>query len=163
MVNGQLLIRSLIINHSPLTITKMEEDFWQLLGGETLYFIKQDFTTIPDLEFEGRNLKKILIVYQNEWSNADKELIIKILAAVKLNLADVVLLQMDKQKTGDLESYIEFFEAQFVLAFGLRNSDLYQIEKEQNLTYLYADSVPDLAKDNIKKRDLWQALKQLFS
>ena len=140
----------------------MDDDFWQLLGDETLYFIKQDFNTVPDLEFEGGNLKKVLIVYQNEWSSTDKELIIKILAAVKLTLNDVVLLQMNKQKTGNLESYIEFFESKFVLAFGLRETNLYQIEKEQNLSYLYADSVPDLAKNNLKKRDLWQSLKKMF-
>ena len=141
---------------------KMDDDFWQLLGSETLYFIKEDFTTVPDLEFEGDNLKKMLVVYQNEWSVADKELIIKILAAVKLTLGDVVLLQMDKQKTGDLESYIEFFESKFVLAFGLRTSNLYQIQEEENQTYLYADSVPVLSQDNTKKRDLWQALKKIF-
>lgn len=140
----------------------MDDDFWQLLGGETLYFIKQDFSTTPELEFEGGNLKKVLIVYQNEWSSSDKDLVIKILAAVKLSLEDVILLQIDKQTTGNLESYTEFFEAKYILAFGLRNSNLYQIEKEQNLSYLYADSVPDLAKDNLKKRELWQALKMIF-
>ena len=140
----------------------MEDDFWNLLGGETLYFIKKDFTEIPEFEFEGENLKKVLIVYQNEWSTADKDLIIKILAAVKLTLNDVVLVQRDKQKTGDLESYIDFFESKFVLAFGLRESNLYQVEKTQNLTYLYADSVPILAQDTNKKRDLWQALKKIF-
>jgi hypothetical protein len=140
----------------------MDDDFWQLLGGETLYFIKEDFTTVPDLEFEGENLKKVLIVYNNKWSVTDKELIIKILAAVKLTLNDVVLLQMDKQKTGNLESYIEFFESKFVLAFGLRESNLYQIVKEESQTFLYADSVPILSQDNTKKRDLWQALKKMF-
>ena len=140
----------------------MDDDFWQLLGKETLYFIKEDFTTVPELEFEGGNLKKVLVVYQSEWSVADKELIVKILAAVKLTLNDVVLLQMDKQKTGNLESYIEFFESKFVLAFGLKASNLYQIEKEENQAFLYADSVPVLSQDNTKKRDLWQALKKMF-
>ena len=123
----------------------------------------------------GANKKNILIVI-NESETAflndqDLALLVGILSACKLSLADIALLNFDKNKHVGYEEMTTQFEPNLILLFGIGPENLsfplifpkYQLQRYNHRTYLCAASFKVLATDLEQKRTLWACLQKYFS
>lgn len=105
---------------------------------------------------------KVLIILSKNWnevSDEDQSLLIKILGAIKLNLASV---QIVMQKKFDIDALKAYAPVQ-ILTFGsVSNSEgaLYQLISLKGVTVLHADAIHEL--NETKKKILWSALRQMF-
>lgn len=104
-----------------------------------------------------------LILVNQPWetiSDPDKTLLSKILGSVKVSVDQVTILQVDKTSLAALHQYNPLR----VIAFGSAVSDseaLYHCQKYGNTTLITSDSLSAL--DDVKKKNLWAALKQMFA
>ena len=105
---------------------------------------------------------KVLIILSKNWnevSDEDQSLLIKILGAIKLNLASV---QIVTQKKFDVDA-LKAYSAVQILTFGsVSNSEgpLYQLISLKGVSMLHADALHEL--NEAKKKILWSTLKQMF-
>ncbi|MBI3884041.1 MAG: hypothetical protein HY305_07525 [Sphingobacteriales bacterium] len=123
----------------------------------------------------GNNKQKILILIKNDEALylPDDELtfLTGILAACKLTLEDVAILNTHKNKNISFVSITKELQAQKVLLFGVTATDiqlpvefpLYSIESYNEQAYLAAPELSIVQNDKIEKTRLWLSLKQLFS
>jgi hypothetical protein len=118
---------------------------------ETLY--QEDLYQIPP---------KFLILLPKPWdqvSETEASQLSKILAAVKLNLASVQVLTKEDVT---LESLMPF-SPQRIISFGVPFEPAikpYENTERNGTKIIYADSLDSL--DDIKKRNLWLAMKAMF-
>ena len=105
---------------------------------------------------------KLLIVINKPWSEVSGEeniLLEKILKALKLSLASAQILTRSEFLIEDFR----VFAPSFIIAFGskLTNSErMYEGIQIDGTTLVAADALDKL--DEVKKRNLWLTLKQLF-
>jgi hypothetical protein len=150
----------------------------QLLAGlysQTL--IETDAVSVsrPTIKSLGGNKKNILLVVfeENQPALPDQSLqfLITILKACRLTLADVAIVATGDKKDLDYKTYTSHFESREVLLFNLAPVDFglpfhfpeFQIQRFDNRTYLSAPALPVIEKDVETKKQLWMALKNLFS
>lgn len=127
------------------------------------------------LPFLGNNQKRISILVNdgNALYLSDDLLnfLSGILAACKLSMADVALVNAAKNKTVDYAFLQEQLNAETVLLFGVSAQQMqlplqfpfYQLQKFNNQVYLTAPELEKLQEDKAEKMKLWNCLKQLFS
>lgn len=127
------------------------------------------------LPFLGNNQKRICIVVNDEnalyLSDDLLNFLLGILAACKLSMADVALVNAAKNKTIDYAFLQEQLNAETVLMFGVTALQMqlpmqfpfYQIQQFNNQAYLTAPELQKLQEDKAEKMKLWNSLKQLFS
>lgn len=125
-----------------------------------------------ELKYEGKNLKKILVLISNAETNflheSEKIFLGKILHAVQLNFEDIAI--VNTAKINDLHK-INHFDCRYMISFGVVNDHLtinnitpfYKIINQEGVTFLLSDPLKTIEKDQDKKRKLWNSLKQLFS
>jgi DNA polymerase III psi subunit len=155
----------------------------QLLAGEEVYTIappapkggaseSDNYVLTPPLGVGGllfRPKHKVVILVQ-ELNPADLELLEKILGAVQLNLQNVEVIEMSKNKGLNLE---HIFTQKFVnqlISFGVMMSEVnlmlrltpYQILETKGVKFISGVSLTDLQNDVPKKKLLWTALKEMF-
>jgi len=105
---------------------------------------------------------RTVIISSKNWtevSDEERTVLSKMLAAVKLNLASVQILHLQKFSLQDLQA----FSPARVLVFGAtiqEVSQLYTNTLVDNVPVIVADSIDKL--DDAKKKSLWLALKQMF-
>ena len=105
---------------------------------------------------------RVLIILSNPWeelSENEQTVLSKMLAAVKLSLASVQIITKKEFTIQELSS----FSPTKVLAFGARlqpTSNLYEKTVVDGIPVILADALSAL--DDIKKKNLWGALKQMF-
>lgn len=129
--------------------------------------------TSPPFTVWKRNRNRVVIIYNNQqtvYLNPDEEtLLIKILAAVKLRLEDVDLVNINNHR----ESLAEILKDKLVnqlISFGieLRELDIripltaYQVTRVEGIDILLADSFFELQLNTDKKKMLWHALQGMF-
>ncbi|MEO1051268.1 MAG: DNA polymerase III subunit psi [Bacteroidota bacterium] len=121
------------------------------------------------LKYKGENQKSILILVEYEsyeFLHADQEtLLVKILAAVQLTLADVAVVNM---AATDVEQ-MHTLNWQYVISFGVKNEEIfpapdkmYDMVLEQDKKMILCDPLHEIGLDNDKKRNLWSCLKSTF-
>lgn len=135
-------------------------------------------TSMPDSEpfkYLGNNEKKILLLISNDTFVflPDNELsfLINILAACKLSLTDVSIINTYKAEHDEIERAILYLEAKNIIFFGMEplsiglpiNFPQYQLQKFNKRTYLYSPVLQNLENDKALKLKLWNCLKVLFS
>lgn len=104
----------------------------------------------------------VLVVIENSWESLkdeEQQLLSKILGSVKLNLAGVRVLSFKKFSDKDISIYTP----EYVISFGAAYSGTdraYEVIREKEYSVLKADGLHQL--DDIKKKSLWNALKQMF-
>ncbi|MGC4103050.1 hypothetical protein [Ferruginibacter sp.] len=127
------------------------------------------------ISFLGNNQKQVTIVASRE--NAlylpDDELdfLMGILAACKLSMADVALVNMAKNNTLNYTGITEQLGAEKMILFGVDPLQLqlplqfphYQLQKFNEQVYLSAPALNIIAADKAEKGKLWNCLKQFFS
>src|SRR5688572_21369184 len=105
---------------------------------------------------------KVLIVISKPWSQiqeAEKTLLGKILSAVKLSLSSVQIINRAEFVVADFGA----FRPNCIVAFGaiLKNSTkMYEKIMNEQTAIVVADELHQL--DDLRKRNLWLTLKQVF-
>lgn len=134
-------------------------------------------STLPqpyNISFLGNNEKKILVLV-NECDTtflpvADLNFLINILSACKITMADIALINFDKNREINYDILMKYFEPASVLLFGINPADLqfpmhfphYQLQHYNNQTYICAPALSILATDKEKKKALWNSLQKHF-
>ncbi len=129
---------------------------------------------LPPINFLGGNKKQILIVAANADTPflTDNELtfLTNILAACKLGLDDVAIINKEHLPTVNYETIIEMLQSKIVLlfnidplAFGLPiHFPHFQVQQFNSRVYLCAPSLNDIEQEKTLKAKLWAGLKTLF-
>jgi DNA polymerase III psi subunit len=127
------------------------------------------------LNILGKNLKNIILIVRNNESafltDDDLNFLLGILSACKLNMDDVAVLNLAKNKNAEYETIAKELNAEKVFLFGVDPGDInlplafphYQAQQFKNQLYLSAPSLSDLQHDKTEKTKLWTCLKKIFS
>lgn len=127
--------------------------------------------SIPAL---GQNAKNILLLVNETKvpfvADDDLKLLVGILTACKLSLADVALVNFDKNESATYDLLMDQFNPGFVILFGVLPQQLsfplnfpnYQLQQYNNQTFLCAPALKILAAVTEEKKQLWNCLQKHF-
>ncbi len=152
----------------------------QGLYNKSLYDLNTDkpATNEPittSISFLGDNLKRIGVVVSSDEAIylPDDELnfLMGILSACKLSMADVALINTEKNAGVSYTAITEQLKAEKIFLFGLQPNVLglplafphYQIQQFNNQVYLSSVGLQNLQADKAEKLKLWNCLKKIFS
>jgi hypothetical protein len=122
----------------------------------------------------GKNLKKIILIVNNTEAAflTDDELnfLLGILSACKLNMDDVGIVNLAKNKNTGYEVLSKELNAEKIFLFGTDPGEInlplafphYQIQQFRNQQYLSAPPLSALQHDKAEKTKLWNCLKIIF-
>jgi hypothetical protein len=140
-----------------------------LLSNELLFLTAEKSALA---EASGGFAKQVLVLAMAEPNSAaNREFLVKVLAAAHLNLAqDTLLAEIPATEPRMLAKELQERQPKQVLVFGLSPAQLglsieiqaYQPFKFYGITWLFADPLSTLEPDKTKKTQLWTALKQIF-
>jgi DNA polymerase III psi subunit len=165
----------------------------QLLAGEDIYMLALEASVAPrggttETELDSKFIEKApplgaggavavlfrpkhkVLILVNELNPTDSELLEKILGAVQLNLQNVEVIEMNKNKGINLEHIFTQKSVSQLISFGVMMSEVnlmlrltpYQILESKGVKFLSGVSLTDLQNDVPKKKLLWGALKEMF-
>lgn len=122
----------------------------------------------------GKNLRRIIILVTNKEAAflPDDELnfLLGILSACKLNMDDVGIVNLAKNKGLSYTQIINDSKAEKLLLFGVKPDELalpfsfphYQLQRYNEQLYLAAPALSNLQDNKDEKLKLWNCLKQIF-
>lgn len=123
----------------------------------------------------GKNAKKITIIVSNNeviyLPDEELNFLLGILGACKLNMDDVGIMNLCKNKGVNYNEISDELNAEKILLFGVSADEIelplafphYQIQKYNNQVYITAPALSALQNDKTEKTKLWNCLKQVFS
>lgn len=126
------------------------------------------------ISFLGKNEKNIAIVVDEKdhafLSEANLELLVGILTACHLSMADVAIINTHTNKGFNYQDLLAHFSPAVVLLFGVEPEVMefplhfppYKLQQHARLTYLSSASLNTLASDTDQKKKLWLCLQQHF-
>lgn len=123
-----------------------------------------EYVKADPLKFKGKNLKNVVILVP-EVIEEEIEFLQKILGAVKFTLDDCALVSLAENTE---LTQLDEISPKVILAFGINKdkyslpATLYEISSESELKTLKADGLSSISTDNTKKKQLWEALQDLF-
>jgi hypothetical protein len=138
--------------------------------------VETSATAVPEkrpVKYLGNNHKNIIVVVSHATVPflPDEELsfLSNILAACKMSIADIGIINFDGINQMDLQSIVDT-EAKNVLLFGVEplsiglpiNFPAFQLQGFDNRTYLQAPALSAIERDKALKTRLWTSLKALF-
>ena len=126
---------------------------------------------IPCLGQNARNI--LLLVNEPEApfaTDADLQLLVGIITACKLSLADVALVNAHRNEALHYDTLIDSLTPSLVILFGVSPKDLsfplhfphYQLQQYSNQTFLSAPSLKMLGTVTEEKKQLWNCLQRHF-
>jgi hypothetical protein len=133
---------------------------------------KQD--AVDEWKYLGDYKKNILLVvnYQQSVHLPDEQLnfITSFLAACKLNLGDVAILNIDKAPSRFYKEVQSRFNSKVTVLFGLSPAEFsmpvnfpeFQVQALNNCTFLSTPLLEQLETDNLLKSKLWVCLRRVF-
>lgn len=127
----------------------------------------KDAATKDRAQFTGGNKKNILVgINASNPDKKDQDLLNNLLAACKLTLNDIALVNFHGQPTS-VQNAADELNISKVILFGIKpepglTKKKYEIVNFNNRTFLMADELKELHGDVEKKKKLWQCLRQLF-
>lgn len=149
----------------------MENDILNLNFFDSKLFLFPESTELLK-STSGSNQKSLLVVYNKDSATeANLELLAKILSAVKYNLAeDVLSLPISKGKMSSFIGLTTKERFEHVLVFGCSPTQIglnFQVQKYtamicNDCCFLFVDDLADIAKRKELKASLWQCLQKLF-
>ena len=122
----------------------------------------------------GNNRRHILIMVESDQTLylPDEELnfLLGILAACKLTMDDVAILNIKKNKSVTYRSATKELKPEKLFLFGVNPAQIelpldfphYQIQQYNNQTYLTAPPLSYFQDNKVEKTKLWNCLKQIF-
>lgn len=126
---------------------------------------------VKPLPTAGDNLKNCIVLVDSAEELLEeplKELLYKILGAVKRMPEDVLLANCRNADKDQIEALLANNNHKHVLAFGtevladLQGVSLYDIHKPKYVAMLKADPLTEIASNVDKKKALWKALQEMF-
>ena len=121
----------------------------------------------------GENQKQVLFLV-NDQSNKylgdeEMEMLVKLIAACKLSMADIALVNFHSNKF-NYQQFNNEFHSNKILIFGVSTGELelpfeiphFQVQQFQKQFYLTAPSLKDLLDNTDLKKELWMSLQKLF-
>lgn len=142
--------------------------------GLGIFFEDDKLFVIPDdrntVQLSAYNNDKPTVIVYNEMSTSDKDLLYKILGAVKLNEEYFTTLSMDDMPHA-LLSHLRGTACKKLIVFGGRPTDLqlqvktapYKAFHINGVEILFAHSLADVAVNGEYKKALWNALKDMYN
>ena len=133
------------------------------------YFTDDFFVSSSSEEYFGKNNSKILILTNSKFGKEDFELFSKILAALKLTLDDIALIDY---KHANIQEFIERIEPKKIILCGLTPFEIglqehvlntYEIKDISTYNLLQAEKFNFYHTDASKKKALWFALQKLLA
>lgn len=136
---------------------------------------KEEPVSTPGWKSLGENQKNILVIVHYpdavHLPDAALDLLTTMLAACKIGLADVAIVNLHNHPEATYKELTTFFKSKIVFlfdvepsAFGLpMNFPHYQLQAFANATFLYSPSLSELENDKVQKSKLWVCLKRLFN
>lgn len=124
-----------------------------------------------EIKFEGQNNKNVTILYEHEHDlpTTEKELLLKILSAVKLSLNDIALINTSHNSSEQHYELFSQFKTNKLVAFGTdkhplisEENEQYQIIVKDGVTILKSHNLKEISADVEKKKSLWTELKKMF-
>ncbi len=127
------------------------------------------------ITFLGNNQKQVTIIATDDSSvylpDEDLNFLMGILAACKLSMADIALVNLAKNGAFAYSDIEHQLYAETILLFGVTPLQLqlplefphYQVQKFNGLVYLAAPSLNTIAADKAEKAKLWNCLREIFS
>ena len=124
------------------------------------------------IAFLGKNERNILVVVNEADAafipDADLNLLIRILSACNLSLADIALVNFDKNTAMDYNFLMKEFTPEMVLLFGINPRELqfplhfpnYQLQQYNHQTYISSASLNILNENIEEKKKLWVCLQK---
>ena len=128
----------------------------------------------PEIKFLGENKKQILVVanYTDavHLTDEDLSLLIAMLTACKLTLADVAIVNLNNITGKDGKELVKQFTSRVVFLFGVDPVSFglpmsfpeFQLQAFSGATYLFAPPLNEYNDNPALKRKLWESLKRLF-
>ncbi len=123
----------------------------------------------------GNNRRHVLILVESEETLylPDEQLnfLMGILAACKLTMEDVAILNIKKNKSVTYKAVVNELKSEKVFLFGIAPDKIelpidfpnYQIQHYNNQVYLTAPTLSQFQDNKVDKMKLWNCLKQIFS
>lgn len=136
---------------------------------------RQSSVNDTKLLFLGQNNKKIAILVKKEeilyLPDDELQFLLGILSACKLNMADVAILNLEKNEHIDYLQLMSELMAEKILLFGVTPTEIglplqfpnYQVQKYNNQVYVSSPALNALVDNKEEKTKLWNALKQVFN
>jgi len=121
----------------------------------------------------GNNQKNIIVIVSHDsvpfLPDGELNFLSNVLAACKLSIADIAIVNNSNIKESDLQTMINT-EANKVLLFGIEplaiglpiNFPAFQLQPFNSRTYLYAPELSQIESDKGLKARLWTSLKTMF-
>ena len=137
--------------------------------------ISTEIDTVDEIKYLGKNNRHILIVVNEKEHKflGDHELsfLMNILSACNITMADAALVNAYADENVMYENLIKNFEPSTILFIGTEPQALgfpvqipmYQVQAYNKQQYLCTPSLQKLSADKEEKKQLWVALKKIFS
>lgn len=163
------------LNDIQLPATVVQGLYRKLLVEEKNKVPVEKSTTAPTFSILGKNKKGVLVIVKNEATaflpDEELNLLLGILAACKLNMDDVGILNIYKYPTANYQTISQQLGIEKALLFGINAEDIqlplsfpqYQIQRYNNQVYLCAPTLSALQNNKAEKTKLWNSLQQIFS
>ena len=129
----------------------------------------------PTFSYLGNNQQHIIIVVISTTvlylPEDELDFLLDILTACKLSMADIALVNLEKNTGLNYKTISEQLSAEKLILFGAPPSALdlpldfpfYQVQRFNSQVYLSAPGLKELAANKTAKTKLWNCLKQVFS
>lgn len=126
---------------------------------------------VKPLPAAGNNLKHCIVLVDSSEELLEeplKDLLYKIIGAVKRNPDDILLANCRNAGKDQIEALLANNNHKHLLAFGtdvlteLQGVQPYEIHKPKYVAMLKADALSEIASDVDKKKALWKALQEMF-
>ena len=143
------------------------------LIGDTSYKPKADSGEKIQIESLGENQSQVLFIVDDPTHkflpDEEMELLTKLVAACKLSIADLALVNFNSHKC-NYKQFIDQFKPKKILIFGVKNAELelpfdiphFQVQQFQQQLYLTAPSLTTFLNNTNLKKELWTSLQKLF-
>ncbi|HVT84528.1 MAG TPA: hypothetical protein VHD35_04970 [Chitinophagaceae bacterium] len=122
----------------------------------------------------GNNEKNILLLVnypgQAELNKQQQSFLNNMLAACKISLSDVAVMNFGQNPSADHKNLQEYFKSQIIILFDIEPSSFglplsfphFQVQSFANCTFLFTTSIEELEKDKVLKSKLWVCLRRIF-
>ena len=134
---------------------------------------KANFREKTEIVSLGENKRQVLFIVNDPahkfLPDDEMELLTKLVSACKLSIADIALVNFCSNKS-TYHEYIEQFQPQKILIFGVKNAELelpfdipyFQVQQFQQQFYLSAPPLKEFLNNTALKKELWTRLQKLF-
>ena len=126
-------------------------------------------------KYLGENKQKTLVMvrYPSEVHLPQKQLsfLAKLLAACKLTIADVAIVNFQQYESSDLDRIMDHFKPNVVLLFDIAPGEFgmpmifpqFQVQRYKETVFVSSPALEDIEPDKALKGNLWVCLKKIFN